>query len=99
MDFGGNVGIGIGNGLQLSSVEVPERFGVAFKCKHGSFTSEGVDLRHKDLYNKFKEGDKVNISYKEIYRVTYKDKNNDGKKEVVERALIKLDFLDATPTP
>jgi len=96
MGFDGSVGIKVG-GLVISSNEVPENFGVLFQCQHGSFTSQGSDPRHKALYEKFKnwEGKKVDVTYQEIYRVTYDDKDKDGKKEEVERVLVDFDFLDA----
>lgn len=99
IDFSGNVGIGLGNGLQISSVTVPEKFAVVFECKHGGFISQGTDIRHKDLYERFKErkGSEVDVTYKEIYRVTYDDVDKDGKKEVIERVLVDYDFLNALP--
>lgn|GEM_PF-1222149 len=97
MDYGGNIGMGIGNGLQISEVDVPEKYGAVFRCQHGEFTSEGSDERHKTLYNKLKEGENVDVTYNEIYRATYDDVNKDGKKELTERVLVGYDFLDAQP--
>lgn len=95
--FGGGVGIRIGGGLQISSTIIPERYGAVFQCQHGTFTSEGSDNRHRDLYNKLHEGQKVDVTYKEIYTATYKDVNGDGKEDLVSRVLVNLDFLDANP--
>ncbi|HLD55008.1 MAG TPA: hypothetical protein VJB35_01985 [Candidatus Nanoarchaeia archaeon] len=91
MDYDGDFGIGIGNGLQISSSEVPEKYGVVFKCQHGTFTSQGSDERHKELYRKLQDNQGVDVTYKEIYRTTY-DKN-----DLVERVLTGFDFLDANP--
>lgn len=91
MDFSGDVGIRIGGGLQISSSEVPEKFAVVFKCKHGKFI---VD--HKEVYEKLKgkEDKIVDVSYTEVYQTTYDKK--DGKEYVIDRILIKYHFLDAT---
>ena len=97
MDYNGDIGIGIGSGLQISSNEVPEKYGVVFKCQHGTFTSQGSDERHKELYNKLQNNQGVDVTYKEIYRTTYDDIDGDGKNDLVERVLTGFDFLDANP--
>src|SRR3989339_741911 len=97
MDYDGDFGIGIGNGLQISSSEVPEKYGVVFKCQHGTFTSQGSDERHKELYRKLQDNQGVDVTYKEIYRTTYDDIDGDGKNDLVERVLTGFDFLDANP--
>lgn len=51
-DYNGNTGIKIGEDMQLTTTEIPERFGVAFQCQHGTFTIEGTNLKYKTLYNK-----------------------------------------------
>ena len=91
IDFDGNVGIAITH----VSVDVPEKYAVVFKCKHGKFISEGSDQRHKELWERFYERDSVTVSYKEIFKSVYQDKNDDGKKDLVSRTLIAYDFLDA----
>jgi len=80
VDFGGNIGIDIGGRLQISSSTVPEKYGAVFKCQHGTFTSQGSDKKHKSLYEKLQEGQEVDVTYQEIYRTTYKDIDNDGKR-------------------
>ncbi len=97
IDYGGDIGVGIGSGVQISSSTVPERYGAVFKCQHGTFTSQGSDKRHKDLYEKLQDGQEVDVTYKEIYRETYDDIDGDGKKDLVERVLTGFDFLDANP--
>ena len=90
IDFNGNIGIA------FTSVTVPERYAVVFKCEHGEkFIVQGKTQEYKDLWQRFVEGDSVDISYKELYRSTYEDTNDDGEKELVKRELIDYDFLDA----
>jgi hypothetical protein len=92
VDYGGNVGIGIGGGLQISEVTVHEKFAVVFKCKHGEFI-----VTRKEIYHQLKEqkGKTVVVDYREVYRTTYAD-DNDGKKQAIERVLVDYDFLGAT---
>ena len=97
MDYGGNLGLGIGNGLQISSSKVPEKYGIVFRCKHGSFTSEGSDERHKNLYNRLEKNQLVDVTYKELYRATYDDLENSKSHKLTSRVLIDFDFLDAQP--
>lgn len=91
MDYGGNVGLNLGNGLQVSSVTVPEKFAVVFTCQHGQFI-----ISRKSIHDRLTghQGAKVDIAYREVYKTTYKKK--DGKRQVVERVLTDYDFLDAT---
>ena len=92
----GDMGMSMGD-MVVSSSEVPERYGVVFRCQHGSFTSEGSDTRHKDLYDRLHEGEEVDVTYKELYRATLRKVNPDGKRVVVKRVLTGYDFLDAQP--
>ena len=94
-DYEGNTGFKISKDLQITSTTIPERFGVAFQCEHGTFTVEGSETKHKVLYEKLlrEVGDTVTILYKEQYRVTYREEN--GKRQMVSRVLSKLDFIDA----
>ena len=91
IDYGGDFGIRIGGGLQISNVTVPEKFAVVFRCQHGQFI-----IGRKEVYEKFKDhkGKRVDVAYREVYRTTYDTK--DGKKQVVARELVDYDFLDAT---
>lgn len=97
VDYGGNFGLSIGGGLQISSSEVPENYGVVFRCKHGSFTSQGSDDRHKNLYNKLETNQLADVTYKEIYRATYEDIENSRNHKLTSRVLTGFDFLDAQP--
>jgi len=88
MDYGGNLGFQVGNGLQVSSVSVPEKFAVVFKCSHGQFI-----VTRKDVYEKLKghEGETVDVSYREVYRATYETKDNERR--LIDRVLTDYDFL------
>lgn len=78
IDFDGNIGIGI------SSVSVPDKYGIVFQCQHGKFF-----IKSRELYNRLTLGQDVVVSYKEIYRCRYEDAM------VKERVLVDYDFLDA----
>lgn len=97
-DYNGNIGLKVGRDIQITSTTIPEKYGVAFQCAHGTFTIDGDEPKYRVLYQKLlgSTGDTVNILYQEHYLVTYKEKENDtDPKEVESRVLIKLDFIDA----
>jgi len=79
IDFDGNVT------LRHDTRWVPPKWGVMFKCQHGS----QFVIYRKVLYDRFKSGQKVTITYKEEYKNLYEDN------EMVERRLIDFDFIDA----
>ena len=81
-----DVGITTGGNLSLTptSVSIPERHGVVFKCQHGKFYIES-----KSLWQSLSQGDRVVIEYQELFKVEYKD----GKE--ISRELYDLDFLSA----
>ena len=58
-------------------------------------TKGSVDQRHKDLWGSLSENDEVIVQYREMYKNTYKDIDDDGKKDLIESHLISYDFLDA----
>ncbi len=89
IDFNGNVGIAI------TSVNIPEKYAVVFKCQHGKFIIEGSNKKYKDLWERLNEGDSVRVNYREMYRSAYQDTNNDGKKDLLSKKLIDYDFLEA----
>lgn len=97
VSYSGNPGLHIGNNLQVSSVEVPEKYAVVFECQHGGFISQGSDLRHQSLYEKLKGVGVVDVTYRELFKATYQDLDKDGKKELTSRVLVGYDFLDAVP--
>ncbi len=99
MSIGGSgspVGIGMDGpgismgGLVISDTEVPEKWGIVFKCNHGSFTIDGSTKPYKELYDMFNENDNVTINYREVYRERYTSKDS-----LLSRVLVDLDFIDA----
>jgi hypothetical protein len=94
LSAGGSVGIH--GSVTIDSQEVPDKYDVTIKCKDKTFEERGSVA--EILYDKLKEGQKVDVTYKEVYRAFYKDTNNDGKKELVKRKLINYKFLDANPS-
>lgn len=96
-DYDGNQGIRIGKDHQITSTTIPEKYGVAFQCQHGTFTIEGSDSKDRVLYNKLINSvrDTVDILYKEEYRVTYEKDEKTGNKVETSRVLNRLDFIDA----
>lgn len=91
-----DVGVGITTGGNLAvtstSITIPERWGVVFRCEHGNkFPILGEDEKYKVLWEKLDEGDSVDIAYKEIYKVVYDRKT----KQVINKELMDYDFIDA----
>lgn len=84
-----------GLGVAIVDVQIPEKYAIVFKCQHGKFIVEGTDRKHKELWGRFNRGDSVTVSYKEMYKSTYKDTDCDGKKELIHKSLIGYDFLEA----
>ncbi|MEK9173064.1 MAG: hypothetical protein AAB594_00640 [Patescibacteria group bacterium] len=93
-DFGFEPGITIGDGIRIKSSEVPAKHATVFRCEHGKFIIE-----RKSIYDRFDEGDTVVVTYQEIYRSVYNDKDGDGEKEQISSVIIGYDFLDATLAP
>ena len=91
-----DMGVGITTGGDLAitstSITIPERWGVVFRCEHkNKFPIMGEDEKYKKLWEKLDEGDSVKISYKEIYKVMYNGKT----KQVINKELMDYDFIDA----
>ena len=42
-DMNGNQGIKVGKNLQLTTTTIPEKFGVAFQCEHGTFNLSNAE--------------------------------------------------------
>jgi len=72
----------------FTSVDIPAKWAIVFKCQHGKFIVEGTDEKHKALWEKLTRDQKVTVSYREVFHVTDK-----------ERRLAKYDFIDAVPNP
>ncbi len=86
-------------GMAFTSVTIPEKYAVVFKCQHGKFIIEGEDQRHKDLWGRFDQGDSVRVSYKEMYQSEYHHFPSKSQKQdsLVKRTLVDFDFIDAKP--
>ena len=88
-DADGNLQVGI----TTVSVTIPEKYAVVFRCQHGKFIVEGTDQRHKDLWSKFTGGEKVDVSYKEVYKKYYHVV--DKERSLIKTELIDYHFIDA----
>ncbi|MCX6711266.1 MAG: hypothetical protein NTZ02_04230 [Candidatus Woesearchaeota archaeon] len=97
MDYNGNVGMGVRNMQQMNTIWIREEYAVVFQCQDRTFEVKGSERKNKNLYDKLQEGQDVDVTYKEAYRVTYDDIDGDGKKDLVQRVLIDFYFLDANP--
>lgn len=81
-------GMGIGNSSNgdavatVTSVDIPARYAIVFRCQHGKFVIE--DERAEALYRLIDRGDEVVVRYVEKFEVV-------GK----ERRIIGLRFLGA----
>lgn len=89
-DFEGNVNFA----LTTVTVSIPEKYAVVFRCQHGKFIVEGTDQQHKKLWSRFTGGEKVDVSYKEVYRKTYHVVDKE-RTLIKPPELIDYDFLDA----
>lgn len=87
IDFEGNVGISI------DVDDIPEKYAVIFKCPHGEFIIQGSGNRYQSLYDRLNENDEVDVMYREVYKAVY-DRSK-AEKELIERRLVKYDFIDA----
>ena len=54
-------------------------------------------LDDEKIFKRFKEGDNADVSYREIYKLTFEDLNKDGIKEQTSKYLEGYKFIDATP--
>jgi len=53
------------------------------------------EINDEAIFNRFHMNDKVDVSFREVYSISYADLDKDGKKEVVKRELLKFEFLNA----
>lgn len=72
-----------GGGIAVTSVTIPERYGIVFSCQHGSFAVDDT----KALFSTLQQGMPVTISYRVVYETV------EG-----QRIPVDLDFITATPT-
>lgn len=77
--------------LEFDNETIPEKFVVTLRAGDHSFT---VDNR--ELYTRVKDHvrQKGTASYRELYFLRYEEK--DGKKQLVERSLVRREFLGFT---
>lgn len=100
---GDNLGIGtrgIGmnaGGMTFSPGYFSDEYRVTIESKDKTYFEHGDKEIYKNLYNKLEKGQKVDVSYKEVYNAFYKDINKDGKKELVKKIKIGKEFVDANP--
>jgi len=90
------IGAGMTTGGDLvvtsNSIDIPEKWGVVFKCEHGNkFPIMGKGEEYKKLWKELEEGDSVKISYKENYKIIYDYKTDKPK----SKELIDYDFINA----
>lgn len=85
---GSSSGIAIdGNGRAgptFSSVSIPEKYAIVFRCQHGKFVVQGEGEKYRLLWERLHRGQCVDVTYREEYVV-----REDG------RVLTGYDFLDA----
>ena len=78
--------------ITSTSVNIPEMWGVVFRCKHeNKFPIQGSDEKYKKLWERLDEGDSVTIMYREIYKTKY-DRKTDKE---ISKELVDYDFIDA----
>lgn len=85
---GSGVGIAIDGkgraGPTFTSISVPEKYAIVFRCEHGRFVVQGESERCQHLWQHLKGGETVQVTYREIYLVGANT-----------RELIGFDFIDA----
>jgi len=96
IDAEGRSGLSIG-GITYASEELPEQYEIIFRWKNGTLTSKGGEKQHKELYEKLREGQEVDLAYKELYRTTYDDIDRDGKQDLIEKLVTGYSIIDANP--
>lgn len=55
------------------------------------------NVYNKELFNRFNTNDIADVTYREVYRLTYDDIDGDGKTDLVNKVLTDYKFLDAQP--
>jgi len=95
-----NLGITSNGEMSLTptTVNVPETWGVVFRCGHGNkFAIQGSEDKHKILWEKLDPNTNVIIDYKEVRKNTYEDINGDGIRDLTNSVVVDYDFIDANP--
>jgi hypothetical protein len=86
--------IGIRGSVTNHEEEVPDSYEVKIKTENKTFNLNNSGDAER-VYNKLKPHQRVDVSYKEVYRAFYRDTNKDRKKELIKRKIIDYKFLDA----
>lgn len=88
---GSGTGISTRGSLVFSSVDIPARYGVMFRCQHGSFAIEGSsNSRAADVWKRVEQGQEVTIYYREFVETVKGSKDDQGAQVVTD-----LHFEDA----
>lgn len=74
-------------GPTFSSVSIPEKYAIVFRCSHGKFVVQGEGSKYRSLWGRLHRGQCVDVTYREEYIV-----RENG------RVLTGYDFLDARET-
>lgn len=74
--------------------DVPDHYQISFnKVEDHIFVQEGSENKHKNLYNKLSQGDKVKVYFKKRYMTTYD--LTKAEKQLSKKELISYEFIDA----
>ena len=72
--------------LAVTSVSMPEKYAVVFRCSHGSFV---VESGAKELFSNLQTGQEVTIEYRERYRIV----TENG--QILSKNITGYDFITA----
>jgi hypothetical protein len=76
--------------IDIMPRDIPERYAIVFECVHGKFIVQSDQEKTKALYKKLKKGQKVTVSYFELYETVVR-----GDKVVTPKHLVKYKFINA----
>jgi hypothetical protein len=83
--------IRVGKTLTFLYVPYPEKNIIEFDGK------VDFEMDREDIFDRFKEGDNADITYRICYQLTFEDRDGDGNKEQTGIQLTGYDFVDAQP--
>lgn len=86
---GPTIGLDGSVGIAITSVSIPEKYAVVFRCPHGKFVIQDDQKKAKEMWHRLRVGQQVTIYYRETYRVRHKNRVE------IKRVLVKYDFMDA----
>ena len=73
---------------------IPDNYKVSFsKGEDHIFVQEGSNVKYKNLYESLKEGDKVKVYFRKVYRATYD--LTKAEKQLSKKELKDYEFIDA----